>query len=159
VLAGWAALKPLPMAWVYIAFVAAFELWLARRIVQAGADAVSVGEPPYRFDAEEAALVSRYRFYFTYPVLAQGASSVLAAIGLSALGLAPWLTFKLAFLPAALIGLNLLMVARFTKLVAPLMALRMAAARGDRAALRALEVHDPAWEKIRAANRASKMAA
>ena len=147
------------MAWVYIALVAAFEAWLWRRIVQAGAAPVGVDEPPYRFDAEEAELVGRFRFYFTYPVLANGASSVLAAIGLSALGLAPWLTFRLVFLPAAIIGLNLLAVARFTKLVAPVMALRMAAARGDRTALRALEVHDLAWQKIRAGNRAGKMTA
>lgn len=147
------------MAWVYIALVAAFEAWLWRRIVQAGAAPVAVDEPPYRFDAEEAELVGRFRFYFTYPVLANGASSVLAAIGLSALGLAPWLTFRLVFLPAAIIGLNLLAVARFTKLVAPVMALRMAAARGDRTALRALEVHDLAWQKIRAGNRAGKMTA
>lgn len=154
-LAGWAALTPLPMAWVYIVVIGAFEVWLARRIRQAGATPVAADAPPYRFSAEEAELVGRYRFYFTYPALAQGSSSVLAAVGLSALGLAPWLTFKLVFLPAALIGLNLLAVARFTRLLAPVMALRLAAARGDRAALRALEVHDPAWEKIRAGNRAA----
>ena len=140
------------MAWVYIAAVAAFEAWLVRRMVLAGADAVPAGEPPYQFSDEEAALVQRYRFYFTYPVLARGGASVLAAIGLTALGLAPWLTYKQALLPAALIGINLFAVARFTRLLAPLMSLRLAASRGDRAALRMLEVHDPAWEKIRAGN-------
>jgi hypothetical protein len=30
--------------------------------------------------------------------------------------------------------------------------LRVAASRGDRQALQLLEVHDPAWEKIRAGN-------
>ena len=153
VLAGWAALNPQPMAWVYIAAVAAFEAWLVRRMVLAGAGAVPAGEPPYQFSDEEAALVQRYRFYFTYPVLARGGASVLAAIGLTALGLAPWLTYKQALLPAALIGINLFAVARFTRLLAPLMSLRLAASRGDRAALRMLEVHDPAWEKIRAGNR------
>ena len=152
--AGWAALSPEPMAWVYIGVVATFELWLARRVTHIGAGPVAPAEAPYHFDEEEAALVQRYRFYFTYPVLARHASSILAAIGLSALGLAPWLTYKRVLLPALLIGLNLFAVARFTKLVAPFMALRMAAARGDRSALRALEVHDPAWEKIRAGNRA-----
>ena len=153
VLAGWAALNPQPMAWVYIAAVAAFEVWLARRMARAGVGAVVAGEPPYQFSDEEAALVQRYRFYFTYPLVARGGSSVLAAIGLTALGLAPWLTYKQALVPAALIGINLFAVARFTRLLAPLMSLRLAASRGDRAALRMLEVHDPAWEKIRAANR------
>lgn len=152
--AGWAALSPEPMAWVYIGVVAILELWLARRVAQAGSAAVPAGKPPYQFSDEEAALVQRYRFYFAYPALARHYSSILAAIGLTALGLAPWLTYKRVLLPALLIGLNLFAVARFTKLAAPLMALRIAAARGDRTALRALEVHDPAWEKIRAGNRA-----
>lgn len=142
------------MAWIYIGLVAIFELWLARRVSQAGSGPLMPGEPPYHFSDEEAALVQRYRFYFTYPALARDCSSVLAAIGLTALGLAPWLTYKRVLLPALLIGLNLFAVARFTKMAAPLMALRIAASRGDRAALRALEVHDPAWEKIRAGNRA-----
>ena len=94
----------------------------------------------------------RYRFYFTYPVLARDASSILAAVGLSGLVLALWLTFKQAFVPAALIGLNLFAVTRFTRILAPLVALRAAASRGDRDALLMLEVHDPAWAKIRAAN-------
>jgi len=33
------------------------------------------------------------------------------------------------------------------------MALRVAANKGDRAALRLLELHDPLWQKIQAANR------
>jgi hypothetical protein len=152
--AGWAALSPAPMAWFYIGVVATFELWLARRVTQIETGAVAPAQPPYHFDEEEAALVQRYRFYFTYPALARQASSILAAIGLTALALAPWLTYKRVLLPALLIGLNLFAVARFTKRVAPFMALRMAASRGDRTALRALEVHDPAWEKIRAGNRA-----
>ena len=40
-----------------------------------------------------------------------------------------------------------------SSMLAPLMALRAAAAKGDCVALRALEIHDPLWEKIRAANR------
>ena len=96
--------------------------------------------------------MGRYRFYFTTPAVAAEVSSVLGALGLSSLMLAPWLTYKLAFLPAALIGLNLFAVARLTRLCAPLLGLRMSASRGDRAALGMLEVHDPAWAKIRAAN-------
>ena len=34
-LAGWAALTPQPMAWLYVLVVAGFELWLARRIARA----------------------------------------------------------------------------------------------------------------------------
>ena len=128
----------------------------ARRIAAVGKDPVAAGAPPYGFTEDEARLVQRYRFYFTYPLLARDASSVLAAVGLSGLVLALWLTFKQAFLPAVLIGLNLFAVARFTKLLAPLMALRIAASRGDRDALLMLEVHDPAWAKIRAGNEAER---
>jgi hypothetical protein len=151
--AGWAALSPEPMAWIYIGVVALFDLWLLRRVRQAGSGPVAPGEPPYQFSEEEAALVQRYRFYFSYPALARDGSSILAAIGLTALGLAPWLTYKRVLLPALLIGVNLFAVARFTKLLAPLVVLRIAASRGDRAALRMLELHDPVWAKIRAGNR------
>ena len=152
--AGWAALSPEPMSWIYIGIVAAFELWLARRVIKVGSGAVAAGDAPYHFSDEEAALVQRYRFYFSYPGLARDCSSILAAIGLTALGLAPWLTYKRVLLPALLICVNLFAVARFTRLLAPLVALRIAASRGDRAALRMLEVHDPAWQKIRAGNKA-----
>ena len=141
------------MAWVYLAAAIAFEFWLARRIASAGAAPALAGEPPYGFSEEEARLVGRYRFYFTYPGIARDASAILAALGLSALLLAPWLTYQQAFAPAALIGVNLFAVARFTRLVAPLMSLRVAANTGDREALRLLELHDPAWEKIRAGNK------
>jgi len=141
------------MAWLYIVLVAGYEFWLARRMRAVGFSAVPPLEAPYHFSAEEAELVSRYRFYFTYPKIARDSSSVLAAIGLTALLLTPWLTYKVAFFQALLIGANMFMVARFTKLLAPQMALRVAASRGDRQALRLLEVHDPAWEKIRAGNR------
>jgi hypothetical protein len=151
--AGWAALTPQPMAWVYIALVMLFEFWLARRIKALDGDAPPTGEPPYDFTAEEAGFIHRYRFYFTYPNIAAQASSVLAATGLTALVLAPWLTFKHAWLPAVIVGLNLFAVARFTKLLAPLMALRIAASRGDREALRMLELHGPLWAKIHAVNK------
>jgi hypothetical protein len=153
-LAGWAALNPEPMSWAYLAAVAAFEVWLARRMTALPRAAVPEGEPPYYFSADEAQLVGRYRFYFTYPKLARESASVLAAIGLSSLLLAFWLLYKQAFVQGVLVGLNLLAVGRFTKQLAPQMALRIAASRGDRAALRLLEAHDPAWAKIRAANQA-----
>jgi hypothetical protein len=153
-LAGFAALFPRFMPWAYVAAFVAFELWLVGRMGAVGKGPVPVDEPPYRFTAEEAELVGRYRFYFTYPALARDASSVLSALGLSAIALALWLTFMQALVPAALIGLNLFAVARLTRKVAPLMPLRVAASKGDRAALRALELHDPLWEKISAANAA-----
>ena len=159
-LAGWTALNPWPMAWFYIAAFVAFELWLVRGARGIGRGPVTENEAPYYFSDEEARLVERYRFYFTYPAIARQSASVLAAIGLSALLLAPWLTYKHAFLPAALIGLNLFAVARLTRRLAPLVALRTQAARGDRQALRLLELHGPAWAKIHAGNAApgSKMA-
>ncbi len=153
---GLAALTPRPMAWVYVAIVAAFELWLLRRIGALGDEPVSAGVPPYNFTGDEASIVRRYRFYFTYPALARDCSSVLSAVGLSGIVLGLWLTYKQAFIPAALIGANLFAVTRFTKVLSPLLALRMAASRGDRDALLMLEVHDPAWAKIRAANEAER---
>ena len=153
-LAGWAALNPVPMAWLYLAAVLAFEAWLSWKMRSVGTTSVAVGEAPYHFSEEEARLVERYRFYFTYPVIAHQSSSVLAAAGLTALGLAPWLTYKLQFVPAALVGLNLFAVAWLTRRVAPVTALSASASRGNRDALRMLEVHDPAWAKIRAANQA-----
>ena len=155
-LAGWAALAPQPMAWIYVAAVAVFELWLLQRGRALGDEPVAVDAEPYRFTADEARLVGRYRFYFTYPALARDCSSVLAAVGLSGIVLGLWLTYKQAFLPAALIGANLFVVTRFTKVLAPLMALHLAASRGDRDALLMLEVHDPAWAKIRSANEAER---
>ena len=144
------------MAWVYIGVVIAFEFWLARRIKEAGHSAPATGAPPYHFTAEEAEFIGRYRFYFTYPGIAHQCASVLSALGLTAIVLAPWLTYKLAYLPAVIIGVNLFAVGRFTKLLAPLMSLRIAASRGDREALRKLEIHDPLWAKINAANAAEQ---
>jgi hypothetical protein len=151
VLAGWTFLNA-AVAWAYIAAFIAFEFWLLRAIGAAGKGPVAVNEPPYRFNQSEADLIRRYRFYFTFPGRARTASSVLAALGLSALVLAPWLTYKQAFLQAVVIGVNLFAVARLTKAVAPVMALRIAASHADREAQRLLEAHDPAWSKIRAGN-------
>jgi len=151
-LAGFAALNPAVMSWVHIAVIGAFEFWLARKIASAGRGPVASGEPPYHFSAEEAELVARHRFYFMYPAVAREAASALAALGLSSLVLVPWLTYRHALAPAALIGVNLFVVTRLTRVAAPLLGLRIAASRGDRAALRMLEVHNPAWAKIRAAN-------
>jgi hypothetical protein len=153
-LAALAAFDP-ALSWAYIAAFAVFELWLVRRMASTARAPVPVNEAPYHFTEEEAAFVGRYRFYFALPAMARDAASILAALGLTALLLAPWLTFRHAFAQAAFIGLNLFVVAHLTKRVAPLMALRVAASKGDRAALRMVELHDPLWAKIRAANEAA----
>ena len=151
-LAGLAALWPEPMSWVFIAAVAGFEMWLRARMRSLERDPVAVGEAPYGFTAEEAQFIARYRVYFAYPALAAEAGSVLAAIGLSSLLLAFWLSFKYAFVEGVLVGLNLFAVGWLTKRVAPVYALRVAASRGKRDALRMLEILDPLWAKIKAAN-------
>jgi hypothetical protein len=158
ILAGWAALNPESMSWVFLAAVAAFEVWLIARLRKLEEGAVPVEQAPYRFTAEEARFIERYRFYFTYPGLAAQAGSVLAAIGLAGMVLALWLTFKQAFMQGALIGANLFLVGWLTKRLAPLFALRIAASRGDREALRLLELHEPLWAKIRAANQSQETA-
>jgi hypothetical protein len=151
VLAGWAALDPQRISWVFFGTALIFEVWLLLRMRAVERGAVAVGEPPYRFSAEEARFIERYRYYFTYPAVAAQAGSVLAAIGLASMVLALWLTFRQAFIPGALVGANLFLVGFLTKRVAPVFALRIAASRGDREALRMLEMHDPLWAKIRAA--------
>ena len=149
-LCGFTFLRP-EVSWGYLAAMALFEIWLMRRIAAVREGPVAVDEPPYRFSTEEAELVGRYRFYFTYPGVARDASSVLAALGLTALALVPWLLYKQEFIQALLVGLNLFLVARFSKELAPVLALRIRAHQGDRAALRMLELHDPLWKKIREA--------
>jgi hypothetical protein len=156
-LAGWAALTPWPVAWLYVAAVLSFEVWLARRIAAAGRRPAAVGQPPYHFTEEEARLIGRFRFYFAAPGLAQQCGSVLAAAGLTALVLAFWLLIRQAYVAAAVVGINLLVVARLTKIVAPLLTLRLAASRGDREALRMLELHGPLWAKIREGNSQEEM--
>lgn len=151
-LAGLAALYPQPMAWVHVVAFMGFEFWLLRRLAAAGGAPAAVDAPPYHFTEEEAALIGRYRLYFAEPQIARTAASTLAALGLSALILSPWLVFRQALVPAFLVGLNLLAVGSLTRRLAPVVALRIAANRGDRAALRMLELHDPLWRKIQAAN-------
>jgi hypothetical protein len=150
-LAGLGALQA-PLAWLYVAAAAAFELWLARRLRAAGSRPPAAGEAPYQFTEEEAAFIGRYRFYFADPELARDAAAVLAALGLSALVLAPWLTLRGAYPQAVLVGANLFAVGAFTRRLAPVLALRIRAAKGDRGALRLLELHEPLWAKIRAGN-------
>jgi hypothetical protein len=153
-LAGLAALYPAPMAWVYVVAFMLFEFWLLRRMKREGNAPAMVGEAPYHFTEEEAVLIGRFRFYFTFPEVSRNAGSTLAAIGISALILAPWLLFRGALVPAMLVAVNLLAVGVLTRRISPVLVLRIAANKGDRAALRMLELHDPLWEKIKAANSA-----
>ena len=152
ILAGLGAIYPRPMAWTYILAFMAFEFWLLRRMGSVGEGPPPAGEPPYRFDADEAQLIGRYRYYFTFPAIAREAASVLAAIGLSALVLSPWLVYRQELLAAMLVAMNLLAVATLTKRLSPVMVLRIAANKGDRASLRLLEAHDSAWGKIKEGN-------
>ena len=152
-LAGFAALHPLSsLAWLHVGALAAFEAWLFGIVRSAGGGAVRAGEAPYLFSEPEARLVARYPFYFRFPGIARHAASVLAAIGLSSLVLSPWLAYRMAYAPAALVALNLLAVAWLTRRVAPLLVLGMAANRGRRDALELLAAHETAWEKIRRCN-------
>jgi hypothetical protein len=136
VLAGWAFLKA-DMAWVYLAAALLFELWLLSKANAIGRHPAAAGEPPYHFTEQEARIVGRFRFYFTHTAEARGLSSVLAGIGLTALVLTPWLAYRHAFVPAALIGLNVLAVAALTRRIVPM---------GD---------SGQAWDKIREGNKAA----
>lgn len=151
ILAGITFLKT-DASWLLIAAIAGFEAWLFFRIRKEGNAPAAVGEGPYHFTDEEAALIGRYRFYFTFPEVSRQASSALAAVGLTTLVLVPWMLYKVQFPQAILLGMNLFVVARFTKTLAPQLALRVRAHKGDRAALRMLELHDPLWKKINDAN-------
>lgn len=151
VLAGFAALHPASLAWLYVGAVAAFEAWLFG-IMRSATGAPAPGVAPYEFSEEEARLVARFPFYFAFPGISKHASSVLAAIGITSLVLGPWLAYRTAYVQAVLAALNLLPVGWLTRRVAPLLALGMAANRGDREALRMIEAHDGAWRKIREAS-------
>jgi hypothetical protein len=155
ILGGWAALKPATFAWLYLGGVFAFEAWLLGIVRSARGGPVVPGAAPYEFSEAEARVVARYPFYFTFPGIAKHASSVLAAIGLSCLVLSPWLTYRMAYVPALLAAANLLLVAWLTRRTAPLMTLGMAASRGNRDALEMLAAHRTAWEKIRKHNQSA----
>jgi len=132
-LAGWAALNE-SVAWAYLAAALAFEVWLAARMAALGRHPAAVGDAPYHFSEEEARLVGRYRYYFSETGRARQVASALAAIGLTALLLVPWLAYKAAFVPAALIGFNVVAVAYLTKRLIP------------------MADTSPVWQKIRAGN-------
>jgi hypothetical protein len=87
-LAGWTFLEP-ALVWAYLAAALAFELWLAWKIASVGRHPAAAGEAPYGFSEEEAQLVGRFRIWFTDQKLARSLGSILSALGLTALILAP----------------------------------------------------------------------
>lgn len=149
VLAAWTFLSPPSGGWAFAAAELAFLAWLARELrrTQFAALQARASEP---LDADEADLVRRYPLYFARPALARECASTLAATGLASLVLVPWLTYKLQWPPALLIGILLFAVGKLTKLLSPVYVLRVATAKGDREALRLLSAHDGAARKLSA---------
>jgi biotin transporter BioY len=147
VVGGWAFLSPAAGAWAFAAAEFAFLAWLARQVRSADAAALhSRAREPLAPD--EADLVRRYPLYFARPGFARECASTLAALGLASLVLVPWLTYKLQWVQAILVGVLVFAVARLTKLMSPVYTLRVATAKGDRDALRLLSAHDGAMGKL-----------
>ena len=146
-LAGWGLLDPRPASWAFAAAEFAFLAWLVRKLRAADAAALRSRaiEP---LEPDEADVVQRYPLYFSRPDFARECASTLAALGLASLVMVPWFTYKLQWVPAILIGVFLFAVARLTKLLSPVFALRLATAKGDRDALRLLSAHDGAARKL-----------
>lgn len=148
-LGGWAFLSPAAGAWGFAAAEFALLAWLSHQV--RGGDAAALqsrAREPLADD--EADLVRRYPFYFERPGFARECASTLAAIGLASLVLVPWLTYKLQWAQAVLIGVFVFVVARLTRRLSPVYALRLSVARGDRDALRLLSAHDGAARKLSA---------
>jgi len=150
VLAAFAAgafFEPPAGSWAFAAAEFAFLAWLSQQV--RGADPASLlarlSEP---LEPDEAEIVQRYPLYFARPAFARECASTLAALGLASLVLVPWLTYKLQWAQAIAIGFCLFAVARLTKLLSPVYALRLATSKGDRAALRLLSAHDSAFRKL-----------
>jgi hypothetical protein len=149
VLGAWAFLAPSAGSWAFAAAEFAFLAWLSRELRQTNLAALlaRAREP---LERDEADIVQRYVLYFARPAFARECASTLAALGLASLVLVPWLTYKLQWAQALLIGIFVFAVARLTKLTSPVYALRMATAKGDRDALRLLSAHDGAMRKLSA---------
>lgn len=146
-LGGWAFLDPPVGGWLFAAAELGFLAWLARLARRTDAAALVAGarEP---LEPDEADLARRYPLYFARPGLARECASVLSAIGLLSLILVSWMIYKLQWPQAILIGAGLFAVARLTKHLSPALTLRLAAAKGDREALRLLSAHDGAASKL-----------
>lgn len=148
-LAAWNLLAPQSGSWAFAAAELAFLAWLARELRRADPAALRAraAEP---LEPDEAEIVQRYPLYFARPAFARECASTLAATGLASLVLVPWLTYKLQWPPAVLIGVLLFAVGKLTRLLSPVLALRLATAKGDRGALRLLSAHDGAARKLSA---------
>jgi hypothetical protein len=146
-LGAWAFLAPGAGSWAFAAAEFAFLAWLARELRKTSLAALlaRAREP---LERDEADIVQRYVLYFARPAFARECASTLAALGLASLVLVPWLTYKLQWAQAVLIGVFVFAVARLTKLTSPVYALRLATAKGDRDALRLLSAHDGAMRKL-----------
>lgn len=150
-LMAWAFLAPAAGAWAFAAADFAFLAWLARELRRSDA-ALLRARARQPLDADEADLVTRYPLYFERPAFARECASTLAALGLASLVLVPWLTYKLQWAQAILIGVLVFALARLTKLMSPVSALKLATAKGDRSALRLLSAHDGAMRKLSSEN-------
>ena len=148
-LLGCAFLAPAAGGWAFAAAEFAFLAWLAGVLRKADPAGLRARAHP-ALESDEAEIVSRYPFYFGRPLLARELASTLAAIGLASLVLVPWLTYKVQWAQAVLIGVFLFAVARLTRLLSPVLSLRLATAKGDRDALRLLSAHDGAARKLSA---------
>lgn len=146
-LVAWTFLAPAAGAWAFAAAEIAFLAWLARELRASDAAALR-GRAREPLEADEADIIARYPLYFARPAFARECASTLAALGLASLVIVPWLTYKLQWAQAILIGAMLFAVARLTKLMSPVSALRLATAKGDRDALRLLSAHDGAMRKL-----------
>lgn len=148
-LGAWAFLAPPAGSWAVVLAELAFLAGLSQNIRTANAAALfaRASEP---LEPDEADIVQRYALYFARPAFARECASTLAALGLASLVLVPWLTYKLQWAQAVLIGIFVFAVARLTKLASPVNALRLATAKGDRDALRLLSAHDGAVRKLSA---------
>ena len=134
-------------AWAFAAAEFAFLAWLVRELRRTDPETLL---DRTSLEPDEADIVHRYPLYFARPEFARECASTLAALGLASLILVPWLTYKLQWVQAILIGVLLFAVARLTRLMSPTYALRLATAKGDRDALRLLSAHDGAMRKLSA---------
>lgn len=146
-LVAWTFLAPASGAWAFAVADFAFIAWLARELRRTDAAALRA-RARLPLQPDEADLVGRYALYFARPGFARECASTLSALGLASLVVVPWLTYKLQWAQAVLIGVLLFAVARLTKLMSPVPALRLATAKGDRDALRLLSAHDGAVRKL-----------
>jgi len=148
-LTAWSFLTPMHGGWAFAAAEFAFLAWLAATLRKASASGLRARARP-ALGGDEDELVGRYPFYFERPPIAREHAATLAALGLASLVLVPWLIYRGQWAQAALIGMFVFAVARLTRALSPVLALRMATAKGDRDALRLLAAHEGAARKLSA---------